>query len=156
MKKIYVLFAIISLFVVQFGVRSVVYAADEENVDYTDESYSNLNTEKVSCGGGMVEHIPKSVVNTTNITYNIIQVVVPIILVVMGMITLIKSITAGKDDEIKKAQMAFVKKLIVGALVFFVFVIVKLLISVVADASDKGNIMKCANCFLNNEDCVSE
>lgn len=156
MKKIYVLFAIISLFVVQFGVRSVVYAADEENVDYTDESYSNLNTEKVSCGGGMVEHIPKSVVNTTNITYNIIQVVVPIILVIMGMITLIKSITAGKDDEIKKAQMAFVKKLIVGALVFFVFVIVKLLISVVADASDKGNIMKCANCFLNNEDCVSE
>ena len=156
MKKIYVLFAIISLFVVQFGVRSVVYAADEENVDYTDESYSNLNTEKVSCGGGMVEHIPKSVVNTTNITYNIIQVVVPIILVIMGMITLIKSITAGKDDEIKKAQMAFVKKLIVGALVFFIFVIVKLLISVVADASDKGNIMKCANCFLNNEDCVSE
>ena len=155
MKKIYVLFAIISLFVVQFGVRSVVYAADE-NVDLTDESYSNLNTEKVSCGGGMVEHIPKSVVNTTNITYNIIQVVVPIILVIMGMITLIKSITAGKDDEIKKAQMAFVKKLIVGALVFFIFVIVKLLISVVADASDKGNIMKCANCFLNNEDCVSE
>lgn len=155
MKKIYVLFAIIALFVVQFGVRNVVYAADE-NVDFTDESYSNLNTEKVSCGGGMVKHIPKTVVNTTNIAYNIIQVVVPIILIIMGMITLIRSVTAGKEDEIKKAQMAFVKKLIVGALVFFVFVIVKLLISVVADASDKGNIMKCANCFLNNEDCVSE
>ena len=155
MKKIYILFAIIALFVVQFGVRNVVYAADE-NVDFTDESYSNLNTEKVSCGGGMVEHIPKSVVNTTNIAYNIIQVVVPIILIIMGMITLIRSVTAGKEDEIKKAQMAFVKKLIVGALVFFVFVIVKLLISVVADASDKGNIMKCANCFLNNKSCVTE
>ena len=46
MKKIYILFAIIALFVVQFGVRNVVYAADE-NVDFTDESYSNLNTEKV-------------------------------------------------------------------------------------------------------------
>ena len=65
MKKIYVLFAIISLFVVQFGVRSVVYAADE-NVDLTDESYSNLNTGKESCGGGMVEHITKSVVKTAN------------------------------------------------------------------------------------------
>ena len=155
MKKIYVLFAIISLFVVQFGVRSVVYAADE-NVDLSGESYENLNTDKVSCGGGMVKHVPKSIVKTVNIAYNIIQVVVPIILIIMGMITLIRSVTAGKEDEIKKAQMAFVKKLIVGALVFFVFVIVKLLISVVADASDKGNIMKCANCFLNNEDCVSE
>lgn len=151
MRKIYILFAIISLFMVQF---SSVKAADD-SVDLNG-TYNNLNTTKVSCGSGMVKHIPKSITKTTNIAYNVIQVVVPIILIVMGMITLIRSITAGKDDEIKKAQMAFVKKLITGALVFFVFVIVKLIISVVADGSDKGNIMKCADCFLNNKSCETD
>lgn len=150
MKKIYVLFAIISLFMVQF---SCVKAVDN-SVDLTG-SYHNLNTEKVSCGSGMVKHIPKGIVRTTNIAYNVIQVVVPIILIIMGMITLIKSITAGKDDEIKKAQMAFVKKLIAGALVFFIFVIVKLLVSVVADSTDKGKIIGCADCFLNSK-CASD
>ena len=42
--------------------------------------------------------------------------------------------------------MTLVKILIAGALVFFVFVIVKMLVSFVAD--DDG-IMNCANCFLN-------
>ena len=155
MKKIYILFAIISLFVVQLACINYVYAADDGNADI-DQNYSNLNTGKVSCGNGMVHKIPTTVTKTVSIAFRIIQVVVPIILVVMGMITLIKSITAGKEDEIKKAQMAFVKKLIAGALVFFIFVIVKLIISVVADGSEKANIMKCADCFLNNKSCVAE
>jgi len=155
MKKIYILFAIISIFMIQLTCINSVYAADDGNVNI-NQKYSNLNTGKVSCGDGMVKNIPTTVTKTVNIAYRIIQVVVPIILIVMGMITLIKSVTAGKDDEIKKAQMAFVKKLIAGALVFFVFVIVKLIISVVADGSDKGNIMKCADCFLNNKSCATE
>ncbi len=155
MKKIYILFAIVSLFMIQLTCINSVYAADDGNVDI-DQDYSNLNTGKVSCGDGMVKNIPTSITKTVNVAYKIIQVVVPIILVVMGMITLVKSITAGKEDEIKKAQMAFVKKLIAGALVFFVFVIVKLIVSVVADGSDKANIMKCADCFLNNKSCVAE
>ena len=155
MKKIYILFAIISLFVVQLTCINYVYAENDGNVDI-NQNYSNLNTGKVSCGDGMVHNIPTSITKTVNVAFRIIQVVVPIILVIMGMITLIKSITAGKEDEIKKAQMAFVKKLIAGALVFFVFVIVKLIISAVADGSDKANIMKCADCFLNNKSCVTE
>ena len=70
----------------------------------------------------------------------------------MGMITLIKAIISSKEDEIKKAQMSFVKKLIVGALVFFVFVIVKLLVSVAGDAGKTPDIIDCANCFLNGTD----
>ena len=56
----------------------------------------------------------------------VIQIVVPVVLVVMGMITLVKAVTSSKEDEIKKAQMSFVKKLIAAALVLFIFVIVKL------------------------------
>ena len=73
--------------------------------------------------------------------------IVPVILVLFGMIDLMKAVIAGKEDEIKKNQMTFVKRLIAAALVFFVFVIVKLLVSFVADDSTK--IMNCVNCFIN-------
>ena len=52
-----------------------------------------------------------------------------------------------EEDEIKKGQQAFVKRLIYAALVFFVLVIVKVLISAVADSSG-SKILECAECFL--------
>ena len=69
------------------------------------------------------------------------------------MIDLMKAVIAQKEDEIKKAQMTFVKRLIAGALVFFVIVIVKMLISFVAD--DSKNIMNCVNCFINGPESQS-
>ena len=71
-----------------------------------------------------------------------------IVLVIMGMLDLFKGIYAQKEDEIKKGQQIFIKRLITAALVFFVVLIVKLVISLVAD--DKGTgIIECASCFLN-------
>ena len=78
----------------------------------------------------------------------IIQVAVPIILVILGMMDLMKGVMAQKEDEIKKGQQMFVKRLIAAALVFFVVAIVKLVITFVADDKD-GNIINCANCFIN-------
>ena len=91
--------------------------------------------------------IDEKIANTVHRIILVIQIAVPIILVVLGMIDLLKATIAGKEDEIKKAQMTFVKRLIAGVLVFFVFVIVKMLISFVAD--DSTNLMNCANCFIN-------
>ena len=71
----------------------------------------------------------------------------------MGMLDLAKGITAQKDDEIKKAQQIFIKRLISGALVFLVFTIVQLIISFVADDDDKPNIATCSRCFING-DCT--
>lgn len=127
---------------------------DNENVDL-DQEYSNLNTEVVSCGSGMISDVPISIPKAVNIVYTVLQIAVPITLVVFGMIDLVKAVIAGKEDEIKKSQMTFVKRLIVGALVFFVFVIIKLLVSFVADNSNTATkIMDCADCFLNGtENC---
>ena len=38
---------------------------------------------------------------------NILKIVVPILIVIMGSIDLVKAITAGKDDDMKKAQKIF-------------------------------------------------
>lgn len=144
MKKIFLIFVIFSIFMVQL---TVVRADD--NINLEGEVYHNIETDVVSCGNNMIEGMPASVPKVVNIVYLIIQISVPVILVVMGMITLMKSITSSKEDEIKKAQLAFVKKLITGAIVFFVFVIMKIIVSVAADANKSPDIIDCANCFLN-------
>lgn len=112
--------------------------------------YPNFNAKAVSCGGGMVENIPASVPKVVSVAYTTIQIAVPVVLVIFGMLDLFKGITAGKEDEIKKGQQIFIKRLISAALIFFVFVIVKVVISLVADGSGV-NIMECAECFISNK-----
>ena len=85
--------------------------------------------------------------NTVHTIILVIQIAVPIVLVIFGMLDLFKGVTAQKDDEVKKGQQTFVKRLISAAIVFFVIAIVKLLIGFVAN--DEKTIMDCANCFIN-------
>ena len=59
-----------------------------------------------------------------------------------------KAVIAQKEDEIKKGQSTFIKRLIAAAFVFFVVVIVKLLVSLLADNSGAG-ISGCIDEVLN-------
>ena len=85
----------------------------------------------------------------------IIQIAVPVVLVIMGMLDLFKGITAQKEDEIKKGQQMLIKRLITAVLVFFIVAIVKLLISFAAGQGESKNILTCADCFLNGADEIS-
>lgn len=84
----------------------------------------------------------------------VIQIAVPIVLVVLGMIDFIKAIASQKEDEIKKGQHMFVKRAIAALLVFFVIAIVKLFISLIAKGTSDG-IMNCVNCFVKGPDSSS-
>ena len=77
----------------------------------------------------------------------LIQISVPIILVVMGTFDLVKGVVAQKEDEIKKGQQIFIKRLISGALVFFVIALVKIMIGVFAKG-ESNDIISCINCFI--------
>lgn len=94
--------------------------------------------------------IDEKIPNAVSTVVLVIKIAVPVLLVVFGMIDLMKSIVASKEDEIKKGRQIFVKRLIAGVLVFFIFSIVQLLISFVADENKEG-IMDCANCFINGD-----
>ncbi|MBE6139150.1 MAG: hypothetical protein E7174_01400 [Firmicutes bacterium] len=116
------------------------------------ETYNNYTKGITSCGGNMVDKIPTVLPNVISILYNVIQIAVPIVLVVMGSMDLMKSLTAGKEDEMKKGQQLFIKRLVYAVLIFFVFIIVKFLISFVANDESNDNkavrIMQCADCFI--------
>ena len=98
--------------------------------------------------------IDEKIPNTVSTIITVIKIVVPILLVIFGMMDLFKGIVAQKEDEIKKGQQMFIKRLIAGALVFFVITIVQMLISFVAEkGSSRDNMMSCVNCFIKG-DCT--
>ena len=112
------------------------------------ELVSSSDSSKVNCGN--ITDIPAKIPELTSLAITMVHIAVPVILVIMGSIDLFKGITAQKEDEIKKGQQIFVKRLILAALIFFVVVIVKLLISVVANFSN-ANISNCIDCFISND-----
>lgn len=121
-----------------------------------DDSYCNIghsnynDDDKKSCGNGYIEEIPSFVPKIIRIVYLCIQIAVPVVLVIFGSLDFLKAVSAQKEDEIKKGQQIFIKRLIYAALVFFVFVIVKILISAVADTTG-NSILKCAECFIESK-----
>ena len=114
-------------------------------------AFSNYSKGTKSCGNGYIDNIPNMLPRIIHIVYLLLQIAVPIILVILGMIDLIKAITAGKEDDIRKNQGVLIRRLIIGALVFFVFSIVKVVVYIVADNNNHANnIIQCVDCFLNN------
>ena len=93
--------------------------------------------------------IDPKIPNIVHTVILVIQIAVPVVLVILGMLDLFKGMTAQKEDEIKKAQQMFVKRLVSGVLVFFVILIVKLVVSFAAGDKESDTIMTCASCFLN-------
>ena len=80
----------------------------------------------------------------------LIKIVVPILLIIFGMLDLAKAVIASKEDEIKKAQMTFVKRLIAAVIVFFIIYLVQLVVNLVA-GFNQDTIMGCFNCFIKGE-----
>ena len=104
----------------------------------------------VACGNGtlvMDEMIPKLV----STAVDLIKIVVPILLVVFGMLDLGKAVMAQKEDEIKKGQQTFVKRLIAAVIVFLVVFLVELALGLVAPRDSNDNIWGCFDCLVNNE-----
>lgn len=91
--------------------------------------------------------VDNKIPNTVHTVILLIQIVVPILLVVFGMLDFVKGVMAQKEDEIKKGQQTFIKRLVAAAILFFVIAIVKLLLSLVAD--DDETITSCFNAFVN-------
>ena len=87
--------------------------------------------------------------NIVGLVVNVIKIGIPIVLIVFGMIDLGKAVISQKEDDIKKQQNVFIKRLIAAALVFFVFAIVQLLVNLVDDNSSE--LMSCVNNLIKNK-----
>jgi surface polysaccharide O-acyltransferase-like enzyme len=73
-----------------------------------------------------------------------IQVVVPLLLIISGMITMAQAVMKQDEKDIKKAQSLLIKKIIAAVIVFLIIAITKIVVSLVAT----GNWEGCVNCAL--------
>lgn len=91
--------------------------------------------------------IPDEIVNILSSVVTLIQVGVPIILVVLGMLDMGKAVMSQKEDEIKKNQSLLIKRVIYAIVVFLVIAIVKFAIGLVAGSDSE--ILTCIDAIFN-------
>ena len=68
-----------------------------------------------------------SVIAIVKFILNIVQWVFPIILIVLGTIDLVKAVTQGKEEEIKKGQKILIQRIIAAVIVFLVPLIISII-----------------------------
>ena len=66
----------------------------------------------------------------------VIQIAIPIILIILGMLDLGKAVIASKEDEIKSAQKLLIKRIVYAVAVFLVIAIVTLIFGIVGNNTD--------------------
>lgn len=98
--------------------------------------------------GGDETGIPNIVGNIIHWLYLGIQIIVPLLLIIFGMIELAKAITAQKEDEIKKAQAGLLKKAVVAIIVFLVFSLTKFVFNF---AQGNGGAWKCVDQLISGK-----
>lgn len=102
-----------------------------------------------SCGW-----IPAETVNFIAKIIDIIKILTPVILVIMGSIEFAKAVMSQNDSQIKNAQSAFLKKIIAGVAVFFIIVIIQWVTDLLNNADETTgakNAFACLSSILNGE-----
>lgn len=94
------------------------------------------------------ENIPDQLTTITSSIILMIQIIVPILLIIYGMLDFAKVIISNKEDEIKGAYSLFFKRIIAAILVFLVVVLVKFVLDIfTADLSSEA--VACIDVFIN-------
>ena len=107
------------------------------------------NLTYVQCGDSF--DIPSQEPTIISLIVNLLKIGTPIVLIIVGMITLVKALTAAKEDEITKAKNSLVKKIIAAVIIFLITAIVQFVISLATnDETEANNFSACLDCFLNN------
>ena len=132
------------MFIILFMVGLVVIS--------TENVFAAGVTSYVSCGSTA---LPSEIAGIIRAVFLILQICVPVGIIVMGSLDFAKAVIASDADKIKKNQKKFITRLITGALVFFVFVVVKFIIKITDTTT--GGYANCLNCLINsNEGCHTE
>ena len=105
-----------------------------------------LRTKCFVCGG---QELPYQLSVFGNVAIDVVKILVPIILVLLGVIDMLKAASSQKEDEMKKAQSTFVKRLISALLVFFVIAIVQLVFGVLHNVGFGSGFTDCLDAFIN-------
>lgn len=96
-----------------------------------------------------VADIPDKLIDIVSTIVTIMKFGIPVLLIIFGMLDLGKAVMASKEDEIKKGQQLFIKRVIAAVIAFFVVFVVQLVVNVAASGNEADDIWGCVNVFVN-------
>lgn len=117
--------------------------------DTEDAGFCSIDGNLYLKCGDDAKDIPEFVPRLASYAVTLLKTAAPIVLIIVSLVYLVKSMTSGKEDEIKKERTNFIKKLIIAAIIYFVVTIVQFIVLKVADSSEKKSLTNCLSCFLN-------
>ena len=127
-------------FVAGFVITNNVLAAS-----FYNENEGTMNI----CG---LDNMSPRIPAFTSGLYNIIKILVPVILVIMGMIDFTKAVMASDEEKMKKSQKTFITRAIAAVIIFFVMTVVQFIFKEV-DKNNANGFTDCMNCILSNKSC---
>ncbi len=102
--------------------------------------------EGVPCGD---MEIPGEIAKLIRNVYVLLRAAIPVLLVIFGILDLGKAIASQKEDDIKKGQQTFLKRLMAAVIVFFVFIITQFVIKTLGHDGD--DFWSCAKNILEKD-----
>ena len=86
----------------------------------------------------------------------VVRIVIPVIIILLGTLDLGKAVMAGEDKKIKEAQKTFIRRLIYGVAIFFIFIIVEVIFGLLGVETEKGDSKICWDCATkpHNKSCL--
>ena len=101
----------------------------------------------LTTAGEICSYIDNDLTNFVHTIVLLIKIAVPILLIIFGMLDFAKGVIGSNDDEIKKGQKIFIKRVISAAIVFFIISITQLVINLAA--GEDSEIWSCASAIMN-------
>lgn len=110
----------------------------------SDKYYKNV------CG--LENVVSENIPALTSGVYNIIRVLIPVILIIMGMIDMFSAVVASDEDKMKKAQNKFFTRAIAAVAIFFILSVVQFAFNQ-QSVLNKNSMTNCMDCLLSNKSC---
>lgn len=88
-------------------------------------------------------NLPEGVAATIKDVYNILLIAIPVVVIVIGLVDLLKAVSAQKEDEIKRNQSIVIKRVVISLIAFIIVGVVKLLLGMV----HTGNTSSAVSCI---------
>lgn len=155
-----------SNFAVQYSSENTCYVYKCNDIWVEEDNYSNsgvtYNTCTISCG--IVKGIPENLPVFTRKLVNIIKVLIPVILIILGIVDFLRATTSNDEKTMAESPKRFVRRIIASVLVFLVISFIQIVVRLISDASinsgdDKNpvdGVTECISCFISDKNACGE
>ncbi len=104
---------------------------------------------QVSAKGCNISDIPPALPVFTSNILNLIKIIVPILLILMGMFDFARSVISSDEKQMKESQSRFIRRALAAVFIFFAVAITQFVFNAIG--ADNENIVGCIDCFVNGD-----